>query len=251
MNAKLAYAIGRRLGLEKKADIGNPGGGGGKSWWGIGDKLRTLGQGIKQIPAYAKTMGEAYQNTQGTQQQKMQAAGEAARNKYYAPITLEGVGGGGAGPQPISLDSNLPKSVQDAQAAGAKRIQAAGLGGGGASGGAAGEAGAGAGAAAGGEAGGQGGVISLDMDPAVRKRIQQGVNPQAAGAYGQPMGKQEQQFYSMDPNQLQNYIGRHFQTYTGFQNPSEYGGWQSAMNAGMGRALKAQKEQQWLRSMFA
>ena len=66
---------------------------------------------------------------------------------------------------------------------------------------------------------------------------------------GQP--GQGNDFWSLNPEQGRQATGDMFNKFLGFNSPSQYTAWQQARASGMGRALRARANNQWIRSMFA
>jgi len=121
--------------------------------------------------------------------------------------------------------------------------------------------GAGAGLGAGGSAGGNEKV--LELDPSTRKQLGGGgqathrrniqlhgvdaANRMKAGG-GQP--GQWNDFWWLNPAQGKQMTADMVSKYLGFNSLPQYTAWQQARSSGMGRALRARANNQWIRSMF-
>ena len=242
MNAKLAREIGRRLGMQKKA--APPATTKAFKSFPLPEDSETI-PGVSALSALVGSRGDIG----GPHKDSYTLSGEAAGSlPKTEPAPEPWAGGGTAAKQkadatvgakagPLSL-GGATSSGATPDANGVMSLGNKGV--------------AGAGAATppdangvlsvGGAGGGAGpddnGVLTLD--PSTRKQL---------GGGGQP--GQGNDFWSLNPEQGRQATGDMFNKYLGFNSPSQYTAWQQARASGMGRALRARANNQWIRSMFA
>ena len=188
---------------------------------------RRLGmkKAAKPIPQRFRAIADARSAAQG----EAAPATPAAPAAPVAPVAGSKPGVGAAGDFKALAGGGGVQSLSDVGAGGAGGVQ---------------------------ELAGGGGVQSLGMDKNIRKRIQDGMDPTQAGAYGDKGqgaaqgGGGKSPYADFGPQQMQDYMKQHFGTMTGFSGPDEYSAWQQSRNAGMGRAMRAAANRRWLRGMF-
>jgi hypothetical protein len=225
MNAKLAYALGRRLGMAKVAQGGKPGG---------MARFQDVPTGFEDVNRAASQQGTA------------RAQGAAKDDESIANMvtTLPGYGGGaaaGAGAGPTKLEGGGAVTVLPGYEAGARKAAPK--------------------PAAGGfnvtpeqrtwlQQQGWAGPQAKPQQPAwftpeFQKQLQ------GAGWSRRPQQQTpESQFWTGSPAQTRGMTQDMYQRYLGFKGPSEQQAWNQAMTAGLGRAARAAAERAWTRGMF-